>query len=39
VWGTVKHVRSKVIIDAPEELDSGVSGDERWNREHFQAKF
>jgi hypothetical protein len=35
----LQHVRSKVITDAPEELDSRVSGDERRNREYFKAKF
>ncbi len=33
-----QHVkRSKVILDAPQELDSGVSGDERRNMETFNA--
>ncbi len=35
-----QHVRrSKVILDAPQELDSGVSGDEGRDREHFKAEF
>jgi hypothetical protein len=35
-----QHVRrSKVILNALQELDSGVPGDERRNREHLKAKF
>jgi hypothetical protein len=29
--------RSKIVLDAPQELDSGVSEDEGRNREHFNA--
>jgi hypothetical protein len=33
-----EHVRrSKVILDAPQELDSGVSRNEKRNMEHFNA--
>ncbi len=33
-----QHVkRSKVILDAPQELDLGVSRDEGRNREHFNV--
>jgi hypothetical protein len=33
-----QHVRrSKVILDAPQDLDSGVLGDEGRNMEHFNV--
>jgi hypothetical protein len=35
-----QHVRrSYVILDAIQELNSGVSGDEGKNREHFKVEF